>query len=105
MGNLDKNKFSYNIDLILDFKNKNEFNAELKVLINIGFINYLTRKLLFNGGISYDHIYPIFLNDKNIGYAYKYNSTIKDYSKFKLIDYNSYLKNGILKNIILLFSY
>ena len=105
IGNLDKKKYSYNIDLILDFKTKNDFNEELKVLINIGYIKYFIKKLLFNEGISNDYIFPIFTNDKVIGYAYKYNSTTKDYSKFKLIDYNSYLKKGVLKNIILLFSY
>jgi hypothetical protein len=61
--------------------------------------------LLFNEGISNDYIFPIFSNDKVIGYAYKYNQTIKDYNKSKLIDYNSYLKNGVLKNNILLYSY
>ena len=105
IGNLNKNKFSYNIDLILDFQHKNDFNHELKALINIGFDKYCILRLLFNEGIKKDCIFPIFSNDKIIGYAYLYNSTIKDYSKFNLIDYNSYLKNGVLNNIISLYLY
>ena len=105
IGNLKKNTFSYNIDLILDFQHKNDFNQELKVLINIGFDKYCIQRLLFNEGIKKDFIFPIFSNDKIIGYAYLYNSTIKDYSKFKLIEYNSYLKNGVLNNIISLYLY
>ena len=105
VGNLNKKKISYNIDLILDFQHKNEFNHELNILIKIGFDKYCILKLLFNEGIKKDYIFPIFSNDKIIGYAYLYNSKIKDYSNFKLIDYNSYLKNRVLNNIISLYLY
>jgi len=105
IGNLDRKKYYYNISLILDFQNENDFNDELKVLINIGFDKYFLKRLLFNEGIKNDYISPIFSNDRIIGYAYKYNSEIKDYSKFKLIDYKSYLKKEALRNIISLYSY
>ena len=105
IGNLNKKKISYNIDLILDFQHKDDFNHELNILIKIGFDKYCILKLLFNEGIKKDYIFPIFSNDKIIGYAYLYNSKIKDYSNFKLIDYNSYLKNRVLNNIISLYLY
>jgi len=105
IGNLNKKKYSYNIYLILDFQNKNDFYDELNDLIKIGFDKYYIRKLLFNEGIKKDYISPIFSKDKIKGYAYIYNSAIKDYNEFNLIDYKSYIRNGALKKIISLYSY
>ena len=105
IGYLDKKQYSYNFNLILDFQNKNDFNDELKILIKIGFEKYFFKRLFFNEGIKIDYISPIYSNERIIGYAYRYIPTIKEYNKFKLIDYKSYISNETLKNNISLYSY
>ena len=103
IGNLNIEKNYFFIEFFLYFQNSNSFNNELKDL-SLDYKNYIKDKLTFYNESKYDDcIIPLFSNDKILGNIYKYNSAIKDYSKFP--DYSKYFKNELLINIISLYSY
>ena len=79
IGNFDKNKKKSEIEYIIDFGNQKDLNNELNYIIKIGVEAYFSEKIIFNIEDKDDMISPIFTEDKIIGYAYKYNKSIKDY--------------------------
>ena len=82
IGNIEidikpKTKF-YDIEYILDFFDKQKLDNELQDLLKFGFNYFLEYKLLFNK--EDDYISPIFNEKEIVGYCYKYNNDIKDYT-------------------------
>ena len=77
----------YNLfpEVFLKYYWKNELEINLSLLKEKGFYQYLNYFVLFgsNDKNNCDYASPIFdQNKKEIGYAYKYNSGIKDYSPY-----------------------
>ena len=101
----NEEKIAYNIEYILVPKVKELiFFNQLSEVIKFGYNNYFNKKLSFNkDNRNEDLISTIFMDDQIVGYCYKYNSDIKDYSD--LIDYTKYLEYETLTNILTLYSY
>ena len=73
-------------ELFFCFFDENNFNNNLKLLLEEGYEQYIQYYLLFNN----NYASPIFDNNNNsIGYAFKYEPSIKDYSIYQM---NEHLK-------------
>ena len=88
----------------------------LSLLKENGFIEYANYYLLFGGNdnSNSDYASPIFdKNNKEIGYAYRFNSKIKDYSSYiindeykamlKLYFYYQQFHSELIKKIMVIF--
>ena len=93
VGNFDYANYSYQIEKILDFGKADDLNSEFKFLKNVG-INQYYNERLFNDKKEGDLIFPIFSNEKIIGYSYDYSPKIKDYSQQN--EYIKYINDKIL---------
>ena len=68
-------------ELFFCFFDENNFNNNFKLLLEEGYKQYIQFNLLFNN----DYASPIFdKNNDNIGYAFKYEPSIKNYSNYQI---------------------
>ena len=88
IGNLDNN-YIFIPNLFLDYSNQQNFGYGLYLLKNKGY-NPFIQDYMF---LSNDYFSPIFYTNNNIiGNAYKYDSSIYNYTKYTI---NNHLKNMI----------
>ena len=75
-------------EIIFESLDKEEFSFIIYHLKDQGYKHFWECHLLFrNQSNNIDYASPVFDNkNKEIGYAYKYNSSIKDYSEYKIND-------------------
>ena len=79
IGELDNNNNVFKPNMILEVYNEHDLNDSINLLLSNGYEKYIQYYLLFNN----DYISPIFNRDNNIiGYAYRYNEKINDYTYF-----------------------
>ena len=93
-----KNNNKYEIEMFLDYENSDDSENEKEIikLINIGYDNYIMNNTFSQ--TSKNNISPIFNEQKMIlGYAYKYDKNITDYSNYQT-NYN-------LKILVMLYIY
>ena len=99
-----KNNNTIDIEMFLDYDNSDDPENEIKKLINLGFDKYIKNNT-FSQNLK-DNISPIFDEKQMIlGYAYKYNKKISDYSNYQTnynlkILINLYICNEQLKIFI-----
>lgn len=68
IGNIDKEKYLYNIEFILDFNSYNDCENQKKIMLS---------KDIFNENRDNDYLSPIFnMDDKIVGYCYKKNKIL-----------------------------
>ena len=98
IGNFNNTNINYfNINYILDYKNKNELMNEVKIIIQEQYDNYIKNHLIFSQNFNNDYVSPIFnMNNSIIGFGYKYNDNIFN-------DYSNYFFSNELINIIKLY--
>ena len=103
LGRYNKENSSNEVSYILDFKMQEEFNNQFPMVHSYGIDYYVSDKLMFEKGLENDYISPIFNLENMLGYGYKYEPTITDYTKHD--NYIKFLNCENLDNIITLFSY
>jgi len=101
-GNINSKEYSFNINFIFNFEKSKNFENELKYLMDNEIKEYIRKKTLFNEKNESDNISPIFDNDKEIGYCYKYYSNIQ-YHKYN--NFYNYKNTNLLKAINLYFNF
>ena len=95
-GNINYKEYSFNIKYIFDFKHSDRLEKELKYLMKNEIEDYFKSKTLFNEKNDSNNISPIFDNDEEIGYCYKYFSNKQYYNYNNFYDYkNPYLLKAI----------
>ena len=100
-GNINNKENLFNIKFIFDFEHSNILNNELNYLMKNEIKEYIKNKTLFNEKNESDTISPIFDNDNEIGYCYKY------YSNIQYLNYNNFYdyKNSNLLKAIKIYIY
>ena len=101
-GNINDKEYSFNIKYIFDFERKYTMNNELNYLKKNGIEEYIKNKTLFNDKNESDTVSPIFDDDNEIGFCYKYYSNIQYLPYDNFYDYNN---SNLLKAIKLYFYY
>ena len=78
IGNINNEKYSFNIYYILDFSNHESLNHEASNLVNLGINQYIKNKTVFNENQN-DYFSPIFSNNNNDikGLCYKYSQNYR----------------------------
>jgi ubiquitin C-terminal hydrolase len=103
LGHFNKENSSNEVSYILDFKMQEDFNDHFPMVYSYGVDYYISYKLMFDKKLENDYISPIFNFERIIGYGYKYEPTIDDYTKHD--NYIRFLNCENLDNILALFSY
>ena len=80
-----------------------EFNNQFPMVYSYGVEYYVSDKLMLDKKLENDYISPIINFENMLGYGYKYEPTITDYTKHD--NYIEFLNCENLDNIITLFSY
>ena len=101
-GNINYKEYTFNIKFIFDFEKSKMLDNELEYLMKNEIKDYIKNKTLFNEKNESDIISPIFDNDKEIGYCYKYYSNMQNPNYNNFYDYKNY---NLLKAIKLYFYY
>ena len=101
-GNIYYKEYSFNIKFIFDFEHSNILKNELDYLMKNEIKEYIEKKTLFNEKNESDTISPIFDNDNEIGYCFKYNSNMQYLNYNNFYDYKN---SNLLKAIKIYFYY
>ena len=103
-GNIDSKNDFFNIQYILDYKEKEILKNELEKIKISGIENYINENAVFSKiNQDNDHTSPIFSTTKIIGYCVKYNPNILNYDNHNI--YESFLKSDIFLKVVNLSSY
>ena len=92
IGNINNENLKYNIEMILDYEDKESPMNTINEINRDGFETYIKNNLIFNDD---DLFSPIYSGNEIIGNCYKYNSSINNYSQYT--NCNNVLNNQVLK--------
>ena len=106
LGNMDDNNNEFIIKYILDFITYNSYLNEKSIISKIDNIdNYIKEKTIFNEDLEEIYISPILERGELIGYCYKYNQNIIDYSSFTNYYDLLFSSTKLLNSIDIYFNY
>ena len=103
-GNINNESHLFNLRYILDFDHGSYLNTELNTIKQFGIEFYMKEKTIFSEGNNKDLISPIFSEEKELGYFYKYSPGI-NYQDGKGEEYSNYLYRGNFYKIMKLYNY
>ena len=102
-GNLDIDKHLFNVIYIFDFDKDKYLKEALNIIQANNIEYYMKEKTVFNGENCKDFVSPIFGENKELGFCYKYEEGI-NYSDL-YIQYEKYLNQENLGKIIKLYDF
>ena len=100
VGNINKEKYEFDIKHIFDYNDKNILESELQTILSIKIHNYISQRTFLSSYNNNGNFSPIIYNNKLIGNYYKYG---KDFNIGNCINYSKYIKNKKLLTSIYLY--